>query len=114
MNKYTEANKRLAAAKGWTDIVEVGGALLGTPPDGAPGSRGQAMIPDWCGDWRECGPLQVGINIEWERSRGQQSRVTATWLYGARYALLRDHNSRCNAVRYVIVGVKTDELEVAQ
>lgn len=53
------ANRRLAELLGWTGIFDVGGALLGTPPGGSPGSRDQAKVPDWAGDWRDCGPLLV-------------------------------------------------------
>jgi len=52
-----DANRRLAELMGWTNIFEVIGALLGTLPDGAAQSRGQARVPDWNGDWRGCGPL---------------------------------------------------------
>jgi hypothetical protein len=53
------ANRRLAELLGWTDIFDIGGALLGTPPPGAPACRNQAKVPDWTGDWRDCGPLLV-------------------------------------------------------
>ncbi|QKY08756.1 hypothetical protein [Janthinobacterium lividum] len=53
------ANKRLAKLLGWTSIIEVGGALVGTPPAGAVSSRGQALVPDWAGDWAAVGPLLV-------------------------------------------------------
>jgi len=43
-------NHRLALALGWTNIAAVDGSLLGTPPGGAPNSRGQALIPNWTGD----------------------------------------------------------------
>jgi hypothetical protein len=54
-----DANRRLATLLGWTNIIDVGGALLGRPPGGSPASRDQARIPDWTGDWRDCGPLLV-------------------------------------------------------
>lgn len=50
-------NWRLAEMLGWTNLTEAGGALLGTPPDGAQSSRGQAAVPNWCSDWAHCGPL---------------------------------------------------------
>ena len=55
MNTYTEINALRAIAGGWTNIIcvdGVQGTLLGEPPDGAANSRGQAMVPDYCGDWR--------------------------------------------------------------
>lgn len=57
------ANKRLAELLGWSGLVEVGGSLLGTPPDGAPNSRGQALVPDWMGDWAAAGPLLAQFEI---------------------------------------------------
>jgi hypothetical protein len=54
-----DANRRLAELLGWTDIFDVGGALLGTPPGGNPASRDQAKVPDWVSDWNACGPLMV-------------------------------------------------------
>lgn len=49
------ANKRLAELLGWSNLIEVGGALVGTPPAGAAASRGQALVPDWLGDWAAAG-----------------------------------------------------------
>ena len=57
------ANKRLAELLGWSSIVEVGGALVGTPPAGAASSRGQAMVPDWMGDWAAAAPLLAQFEI---------------------------------------------------
>lgn len=53
------ANRRLAELMGWTEIFDVGGALLGMPPGGNPASRDQAKVPDWTGDWQACGPLMM-------------------------------------------------------
>ena len=54
-----ELNRRLAELLGWTELFDVGGALLGRPPGGSPSSRDQAKVPDWVGDWIDCGPLQA-------------------------------------------------------
>lgn len=62
VNTFPE-NRRLAGLLGWTDIVEVDGALLGSPPAGAPECRGQAQVPDWAGDWRHAGPLLARFEI---------------------------------------------------
>lgn len=60
MNPICEkANLDLAALLGWTGVFSGGGSLVGTPPNGAPACRGQAMVPDWCGSWDACGPLMV-------------------------------------------------------
>lgn len=54
-----DANRRLAELLGWTNIFYVHHALLGTPPAGEYACRNQAKVPDWTGDWRDCGPLMV-------------------------------------------------------
>lgn len=56
-------NKELAALLGWKDVFEIGGALMGTPKHGAENSRGQALVPDWVGDWAACGPLMADFGI---------------------------------------------------
>lgn len=62
-----DANRRLAELLGWTDLFQVRGALLGTPPAGAPQCRDQARVPNWAGDWRDCGPLLEGVGISREQ-----------------------------------------------
>ena len=113
MNKYTEANKRLALALGWTEIVEVGGALLGTPPDGAPKSRGQAMVPDWCGDWRECGPLMAAHSMDIFHGWGSVAAVPDNEKNKSRVAVDCD-DDRDLATRYAIVQVAASELDCAK
>lgn len=67
-----EINKQLAELLGWTKIFCTGNALLGTPPDGEPECRSQALVPDWTVDWKFCGPLMStyrcfpGINPDYE------------------------------------------------
>lgn len=50
-----EANRRLAELLGWTELYNAAGTWLGQPPGVSPPSR----VPDWCGDWSACGPLQA-------------------------------------------------------
>lgn len=57
MSNTLDLNRRLALALGWTNIVDVGNALLGMPPWGIPQARGQAPVPNWAGSWKDCGPL---------------------------------------------------------
>lgn len=59
-------NRRLATLLGWTNIIEVPGALLGRPPEGSPESRDQCLVPNWEGDWRDCGPLGSKYRISVE------------------------------------------------
>ena len=56
-------NKTLALLLGWTNIEEMGGALLATPPNGLPNSRGQALVPDWTGSWEHCGNLMSQYSV---------------------------------------------------
>jgi len=56
-------NKTLAQLLGWTNIEEMGGALLGLPPPGKPHSRGQAMVPDWANSWEHCGKLMSEYKV---------------------------------------------------
>lgn len=58
-----DAERDLASALGWSNLVNVGHALLGTPPDGGLNSRGQAMVPMWTRDWSACGPLMVQYGV---------------------------------------------------
>lgn len=52
-----DAEEALAQLRGWTNVRRIGGTILGTPPDGAPNSRGEAVVPKWARDWTACGPL---------------------------------------------------------
>ena len=52
-------NKTIAELHGWSNIFEIGNSLMGTPPEGNYSVRGQAMVPDWAGDWSQCGPLMT-------------------------------------------------------
>lgn len=114
MDKYTEANKRLAIALGWTEIKEVAGALLGTPPDGAPGSRGQAMVPDWCGDWSACGPLIAKHSLDIFQSWGQVGARPDDQAHQRRVPISDCGYDRDFATRCAIVKSATAELEAAQ
>ena len=50
MNIPMFLNKILATKLGWTNIVDVGGTLLGSPPPGIASCRGQAVVPNWTGN----------------------------------------------------------------
>lgn len=99
-----EANTRLATLLGWTKIFDVGALLMGTPPSGAPASRNQAVVPDWCGDWRAAGPLvgQFGLSV------AAMSRGAAVGGKFHRYTL---HAGRDAAIRYLVVLAATARLE---
>ena len=58
-NEGRELNKKIAELHGWTSLFNIGGALMGTPPDKVPSMRNQALVPDWAGDWKDCGELMA-------------------------------------------------------
>ena len=101
------ANKCLAELLGWSNIVEVGGALVGTPPAGVVASRGQAMVPDWMGDWAAAGPLLAQFEI---RLTPASTCVDA----GGFLARYRCYPDRDAAARAAIVMAATHRLERAQ
>jgi hypothetical protein len=94
----TTLNRRPAELTGWTNIIELGGALLGTPPAGEPQCRSQALVPDWAGDWSACGPL-LGAHGDWQYG-SESARVNA--------------DGRDSATRRVIVAAVIAKLEAGQ
>lgn len=61
--KQLQAELQLATATGWTNVIDAGNVLIGTPPGGADNSRGQAQVPAWTRDWRACGPLIGALDL---------------------------------------------------
>lgn len=108
-----DANRRLAELLGWTDIFDVGGALLGMPPGGSPASRDQAKVPDWVNDWSACGPLMIQFI---RRAKFWPHRaVVGTSTMGC--DLVRDPQageSQAANFRRLIVDAAIAELEVRQ
>lgn len=108
-------NKRLAGLLGWTSLVEVGGALLGTPPAGAPECRGQAAVPDWCGDWSAIGPLAAEHQVDVLHSWGS---VHCLWGAGAncaaRASVDHEDDDRDAATRLALTRAVRDKLEAGQ
>ena len=100
----TAANKRLAELLGWTRIAVVGGSLLGTPPAGAAESRGQALVPDWMGDWAAAGPLLAQFEI----SLALASTCVCASGFLERYRCYPDKDA---AARAAIVMAATHRLE---
>ena len=108
------ANKRLAALLGWANIVEVGGSLLGTPPAGAAESRGQALVPDWMGDWAAAGPMigQFKMSVGFT---GLEAVATARdYEKGAAFEVIADHATADAAARVAIVRAIIRALEAGQ
>ncbi|OBV38076.1 hypothetical protein [Janthinobacterium psychrotolerans] len=105
------ANKRLAELLGWTNIAEVGGALVGTPPAGAAESRGQALVPDWMSDWAAAGLLVVEhrVDLEWSHD-GQDvvAIINRSDMYGKFPVLLGDFSTPDEAARAAVVRAVTE------
>jgi hypothetical protein len=100
------ANKRLAELLGWTNIVEVGGALVGAPPTGASASRGQAMVPDWLGDWAAAGQLicEYRVDLEWSHDgKDVVAIINRNDMYGKFPVLLADFSTPDAAARAAVV-----------
>lgn len=106
------ANKHLAELLGWSSIVEVGGALVGTPPTGTAESRGQALVPDWCGDWSAIGPLAAENEVDVLHNWGS---VHGRWGAGAncavRVAVYQVADYRDAATRTALVMAMIAKLE---
>jgi hypothetical protein len=108
------ANMRLATLFGWTNLFALGGALLGTPPAGAPSCRGQALVPDWCRDWRPTGPLigAYGIELQWVNGDTAVTALASTsQMHEGFTEQLADHANLDDAVRLAIVRAVTAMLE---
>lgn len=109
------ANKRLAGLLGWSNLIEVGGSLVGTPPAGAPECRGQAAVPDWAGDWAAIGPLTVEHEIDVLHNWGS---VHGRWGAGANCAVrvVADciDGDRDAATRMALTLAVADKLEAGQ
>ncbi len=101
------ANKRLAELLGWTSLIEVGGALVGTPPAGTAESRGQALVPDWMCDWVAAGALLAQFEIRlMPMSAGVDAAGFLEWY--------RFYPDRGAAARAAIVKAVTHRLEKLQ
>lgn len=109
MSAHLDAELALAAAIGWTNLVDVGGMLLGTPPGGAPESRGQAAVPRWTRSWEACGTLMVDTRLIYVINDGiayagePDGRVLAA-------TPIADHGGENAAVRYALVLAATVKL----
>ncbi len=108
------ANKRLAELLGWSSIVEVGGALVGTPPAGEAESRGQALVPDWASDWAVAGPM-IGRFTMSVGFTGLDAVATARdYEKGAAFEAIADHATADAAARVAIVRAIIRALEAGK
>ena len=108
------ANKRLAELLGWSNLIEVGGALVGTPPAGAAASRGQGMVPDWLGDWKAAAPLLVQFSMSVGFTGLDAVATARDYEKGAAFEAIADHATPDAAARFAIVRAITRAMEAGQ
>jgi len=104
-----DLNRRLATLLGWTSIIQLGGALLGTPPAGEPNCRNQAKVPDWVDDWRDCGPLIAAHKMRLASTT--IDAIAGCESYGIGSVALVDQESDDTALRKAIVLAVIAKLE---
>jgi len=112
MTRTEQANFSLATLLGWSKLALAGGgAILGTPPNDAPACRGQAMVPDWCGDWAAAGPLMVEYGAYPQFHCPDSSLMHVRHEFAPdTFISLRDFPSRDAAVRFAVVSIVTESL----
>lgn len=104
ITRQLHAEKQLAIALGWTNLVDVGGSLLGTPPGGAENSRGQAAVPRWTRDWSACGPLMVALDCYPEYGGFNQMLVMGPDFHtGPTIVAITQHQSKEHAAMFAVV-----------
>jgi hypothetical protein len=103
-----ELNHRLATLLGWSNLKDVGGALLGTPPAGAPQCRNEAKVPNWAGDWRDCGPLiaEHHMQLEAPASCVEAKAIHGPWVEESMGDISRDECTRRAIVLAVITKLE--------
>jgi hypothetical protein len=108
MDRYLEAEKRLAGLLGWKPVA-------GTQGWHDPKGDYRLMLPQWCRDWGDCGPLMVlhGCYPEFDESRNV---AIAYYLNGNKCLLIDafDYPDRDTAVRFAIVQAVIAKLSTQQ
>ncbi|HEY0586234.1 MAG TPA: hypothetical protein VGD52_08895 [Pseudoduganella sp.] len=115
MSTVLDLNRRLATTLGWSNIVDVGNALLGSPPWAIPHARGQCAVPNWAGCWKDCGPLMVAYQIYPFADRFNPRAILAGCLE-TEYSIARisEHANEDAATRAAIVSAVIAKLEAAK
>ena len=112
--KRMTANRRLAELLGWTDLFEVSGAILGTPPEGPPAGRNHGAVPDWTGDWRACGPLLAAHRMTLGGTALDAVARCRSFEGAPGAAAFADFNTDDAAVRAAIVAAVVAKLEAGR
>jgi hypothetical protein len=112
MTIYLQAERRLAELRGWTNLVDAGNALIGTPPHG--GVRGQAAVPCWTREWTACAPLIVELSIF--PIDGTDHSTAYIWVFQNLRCLAQvkaaEHPDKEAAVRFAIVSAAIAALKM--
>lgn len=107
-----DLNKRLATLLGWTNIKDLGTALLGKPTWVCDNSRDQVQIPDWEGKWEHCGPLISKYGLLAAADGGYVSASCGIGDFGdAPVAMCAEDGEK--ALRHAIVSAAIRKLEAA-
>ncbi len=105
LTNQIKAELQLAIALGWTNLVDAGGTLVGTPPGGGTNSRDQAAVPRWSRDWNACGPLLSTYNMALD-VMGHETRFVIADFGGGDYDFVHiavpDWPTQDDALRYAI------------
>lgn len=106
MDKYIEAEKRLAELLGWHSIdVVSNGNMWGDKTPKKNVTYVGIRVPQWTRDWAACGSLMVEHEISVLQS---PVGVSTT---GVGYVNFNDHPDKDAAVRYAIVMAVIQKLE---
>lgn len=118
MDKYLEAEKRLAELLGWKKEYRGEYQFQVKMAIDLKGSE-HADYPQWCRDWTACGPLMVEYNLspEFDNKHGCVSIEYHERAYNDYHGYYRVHEHYANhptkdtAVRYAIVHAVIAKLE---
>jgi hypothetical protein len=108
MDKYVEAENRLAELLGWK-LKRVGDVPTGwIDQDG----RYKADRPAWCFHWSACGPLMVGHGCYTYEDRIVPDEILCSWQGNKQpvFTKIADHPDRDTAIRYAIVQAVISKL----
>lgn len=117
MDKYLEAEKRLAELLGWRYKAPKRIGVFSGWLD--PNDAAHSHPPQWCRDWTACGPLIVEYNLspEFDNKHGCVSIEYHERAYNDYHGYYRVHEHYANhptkdtAVRYAIVQAVIAKLE---
>jgi hypothetical protein len=106
MDKYIEAEKRLAELLGWKGIIQLGECLFGSDNETPPNPYKSQAVPQWCRDNSAVFELMVEHGC-WPHETG--GRILVGGWDG--YVIISDHPDKKTAVRMALVQALISRLE---